>query len=79
MTTVTLTAFRSHASGMLSRVENGEKLVVLRHGKPIAEVSPISIPVDGKPSWKQSALRLTAKGAGLAAAILAEREHEGIS
>ena len=29
MTTVTLTDFRSHASGMLTRVENGETLVVI--------------------------------------------------
>ncbi len=78
-TTVTLTAFRSHASGMLSRVENGEILVVLRHGKPIAEVSPISTPVSGRLSWKQPALRLTTKGTGLSSAILAERDHEGIS
>jgi len=79
MTTVTLTAFRSHASGMLSRVENGETLVVLRHGRPIAEVSPVSLPVGAKASWKQPALRLTTKGAGLSSAILAEREHEGLS
>lgn len=78
MTTVTLTSFRSHASGMLSRVENGETLVVLRHGKPIAEVSPISRPPGTKPSWKRPALRLTTKGAGLSAAILAEREYESI-
>lgn len=79
MTTVTLTAFRSHASGMLSRVENGETLVVLRHGRPIAEVSPVSMPVRAKPSWKQPALRLTTKGASLSSAILAERDHEGLS
>lgn len=79
MTTVTLTEFRSHASGMLSRVENGEKLVVLRHGRPIAEVSPVSMPGGAEPSWKQPALRLTTKGAGLSSAILAERDHEGHS
>lgn len=38
MTTVTLTEFRSHASGMLSRVERGETLVVIRHGRPIEEI-----------------------------------------
>ena len=41
MTTITLIDFRSHASGMFTKVENGETLVVLRHGRPIAEVSPI--------------------------------------
>ena len=79
MTTVTLTAFRSHASGMLSRVENGETLVVLRHGRPIAEVSPVSRPAGAMPSWKQPALRLATKGSGLSSAIVAERDHEGVS
>lgn len=79
MTTVTLTAFRSQASGMFSRVGKGETLVVLRHGRPIAEVSPIAPPGGTKPSWTQPALRLTIKGAGLSSAIVAERDHEGIS
>ncbi len=73
MTTVTLTEFRSHASGMLTRVEHGETLVVLRHGRPIAEVSPAAREGDPQPSWKKPALRLTAKGAALSSAILEER------
>ncbi|MDA0577452.1 MAG: type II toxin-antitoxin system prevent-host-death family antitoxin [Verrucomicrobia bacterium] len=73
MTTVTLTEFRSHASGMLTRVERGETLVVLRHGRPIAEVIPVSREGDTQPSWKRPALRLTAKGAALSAAIREER------
>ncbi|MFZ4694541.1 MAG: type II toxin-antitoxin system Phd/YefM family antitoxin [Verrucomicrobiia bacterium] len=79
MTTVTLTEFRSHASGMLSRVEQGETLMVLRHGRPIAEVSPVSTTEHAQPSWKQPALRLKTKGAELSSAILKEREHEGVS
>lgn len=79
MTTVTLTEFRSHASGMLSRVEKGETIVVLRHGKPIAEVSPVRGNADAGPSWKRPALRLSTKGAALSTAILAEREHENVS
>lgn len=78
VTTVTLTEFRSHASGMLTRVEQGERLVVIRHGRPIAEISPISA-AGGEPSWKKPALRLTVKGAGLAAAVLAERNDESLS
>ena len=78
MTNVTLTDFRSHASGMLSRVEQGETLVVLRHGKPIAEVSPVLRPEKPEPSWKRQALRLTTKGASLSAAILGERDHESV-
>lgn len=79
MTTVTLTEFRSHASGMLTRVEQGETLVVLRHGRPIAEVTPVGKKDIGQASWKQKALRLSAKGAGLSSAILDERTHEDLS
>jgi prevent-host-death family protein len=79
MKTVTLTEFRSHVSTILTDVENGETIVVLRHGRPIAEVVPAS---DGKraaPSWKRPALRLSVKGSGLSSAILEERAHEGLS
>ena len=77
MKTVTFTEFRKNASGLFSDVENGEVLVIVRHGKAIAEVSPVSSP-DGPPAWKRSALRLSAKGAGLSAAILTERADEDI-
>ena len=79
MTTVTLTEFRSHASGMLSRVEHGERLVVIRHGRPIAEVSPVSDVAGANPSWKKPALRLVVKGASLSTAILTGRDDEGMS
>jgi prevent-host-death family protein len=79
MTTVTLTEFRSHASGMLSRVEHGETLLVLRHGRPIAEVTPIASQNKGQSSWKRPALRLSTKGMSLSATILAERDHESVS
>jgi antitoxin (DNA-binding transcriptional repressor) of toxin-antitoxin stability system len=79
MTTVTFTDFRSHASGMLTRVEHGETLVVLRHGRPIAEVSPVIQKDSVQPSWKRQALRLSTKGAGLSSAILKDRAHEDVS
>ncbi len=64
---------------MLSRVERGETLVVIRHGRPIAEVSPISAVAGDSPSWKKPGLRLIAKGASLSSAILTERDDEGVS
>ncbi len=79
MTTVTLTDFRSHASSILTRVEHGETLVVLRHGRPIAEVSPVIKNDRSQPSWKRPALRLSTKGAGLASAILEDRANEDVS
>jgi prevent-host-death family protein len=79
MTTVTLTEFRSHASGMLNRVENGETLLVIRHGRPIAEVTPVESQNSELPSWKRPALRLTTKGISLSETIIAERNRESIS
>ena len=79
MKTVTLTEFRSHASGMLTQVEHGETLLVIRHGEPIAEVSPVADKRTSQPSWKRPALRLSTKGSGLSSAILEERKREGIS
>lgn len=75
MIAITFTEFRNRASDLLNAVEKGEILTILRHGRPIAEVTPATKPV---PSWKRPALRLSVKGAGLAAAIAEEREHEVI-
>ena len=74
MKTVTLTEFRSHASGMLTKVEHGETIIVLRHGRPIAQVSPAERYTSTQPSWKSPALRLSTKGAGLSSAILEDRK-----
>jgi len=76
MKTVTVTEFRNHTSDMLTEVEHGETLVVIRHGRPIAEVSPLAA---NEPSWKRPALRLITKGGSLSSAILEEREHEAVS
>lgn len=78
MKTVTFTEFRKHASGLFSEVENGEILIVLRHGKPIAEVCPVSSPEDPVPSWKRPGLKLSVKGASLAEAILEDRSREDL-
>ncbi|PID74902.1 MAG: type II toxin-antitoxin system prevent-host-death family antitoxin [Desulfobacterales bacterium] len=77
MKTVTFTEFRKNASGLLSAVEQGEVFTIIRHGKPIAEISPAS-EQKALPAWKKPALRLTVKGQGLSAAILAERANESI-
>jgi antitoxin (DNA-binding transcriptional repressor) of toxin-antitoxin stability system len=78
MKTVTFTEFRKNASGLFSEVEKGDTLLVLRHGKPIAEISPASPGRHDRPSWKRPGLRLTAKGTALSAAILQERRRDDV-
>jgi antitoxin (DNA-binding transcriptional repressor) of toxin-antitoxin stability system len=76
--TITFTEFRKHASGLLSDVEKGETFLVLRHGKPMAEISQPSTERGTKASWQRSGSRLIAKGASLSSAILEERRRENI-
>ena len=77
MKTITFTEFRRHASTLFSAVESGETIVVIRHGKPIAEISPTDKSED-LPAWKKPGLRLSVKGTELSAAILEEREREDV-
>jgi prevent-host-death family protein len=77
MRTVTFTEFRKNASSMFSAVEKGEVIIILRHGKPVAQIKPVA---DEKevPSWKRPGLRLAVSGANLSAAIMEERNDENI-
>jgi len=74
MKTVTFTEFRKQASGLITEVEHGETLVVIRHGKPVAEVSPILDESLKTAPWRRPGLRLATRGLALSRAILAERE-----
>lgn len=42
---ITVGAFeaKTHLSALLERVENGEEIVITRHGKPLARLVPIEI------------------------------------
>ena len=76
MKTITFTDFREKASGFITEVEHGETLVLLRRGKPIAEVIPFSGRLQRTPSWKQPGIHLQIQGSDLSSAILEERESE---
>ncbi len=76
MKTITFTDFRKKASGFITEVEHGETLVLLRRGKPVAEVIPFSDKLPLIPSWKQPVGRLNMLGSSLSSAILEEREDE---
>ena len=76
MKTVTFTDFRNNASGFITEVEHGETLVLLRRGRPIAEVIPFFDKSKRTPSWKQPGICLQLNGNNLSSAILEEREVE---
>jgi len=59
---------------LLSAVENGEMVVVMGHGKPIAKILPADMDDENIQSWKKPALRLVTKGKKLSEAILEERD-----
>jgi prevent-host-death family protein len=74
MKSVAFTDFRKKASDLLTEVEHGETLILLRRGKPIAEVVPFSDKAQRTPAWKLSGIRLRIQGSDLSSAILEERE-----
>ena len=51
---IALSEFRANTSAMIDRVEKGETVRILRHGKPVAELVPIAPPrAEQKiPRWK---------------------------
>lgn len=75
MKTVTFTDFRKKASDFMTEVEHGQTLVVLRRGKPVAEIIPFTDTLRKEASWKQPRIRLQLKGADLSSAIVDEREQ----
>ncbi len=47
MSTVSLQELEADPAGLLDRVEAGERLVVSRGGRPVAELHPVTPPADG--------------------------------
>ena len=74
MKTIAFTDFRKKASDLITEVEHGETLILLRRGKPVAEIVPFSDRTQRAPAWKQSGIRLQIRGSDLSSAILEERE-----
>ncbi len=74
MRSVTFTEFRKDASALLSAVEDGEKILVIRHGKPIAEILPFKDTTNQLPSWKKKRIKKSIKGEELSSMILGERD-----
>jgi len=74
MKTITFTDFRKKASGFITEVEHGEAFVIVRHGKPVAEIIPFSNKPTKMPAWKQKGIQLQLEGSDLSSAILEDRE-----
>ncbi len=75
MRTVSFTEFRKNASAIFSSVEKGETVQVLRHGKGVAEITPISKTGKDLPSWKRKQIKLTVQGREISKIIVEEREN----
>lgn len=76
MTTISVSDFRSRVSRILNLVEEGEEMVLVRHGRPIARILPVEPDEDHIPSWKTPLRRISVRGASLSQAILEERQDE---
>lgn len=54
MQVVSVSEFRARAAEMVDRVQKGETVRILRHGKPVAElVAPADADAARPPRWKQ--------------------------
>jgi antitoxin (DNA-binding transcriptional repressor) of toxin-antitoxin stability system len=74
MKTITFTEFRKNASSFITEVELGESILLLRSGKPVAEIVPISEGIQRAPSWKKKGIHLQLHGGDLSSAILEDRK-----
>lgn len=73
MKTVQVTDFRKNTSSFINEVEHGETLILIRRGKPVAEIIPFSDRPEKIPAWKQPGIRLQIQGSDLFSAILEDR------
>lgn len=77
MQVVSVTEFRARAAEMVDRVQKGETVRILRHGKPVAELVAPSGQQGRVPAWKQPFEPLhicRADGKSGAQLIMQERE-----
>jgi len=72
MKTLTVTEFRKNASAVLDRVEQGESVLLMRHGRAIAKIIP-AVVSRTVPAWKRPGPRVAIPGASLSKAVLGER------
>ncbi len=77
METVGAFAAKTHLSDLLERVERGERFIITRHGKPVAQLTPVD--QRDPEAVKEAIARLKAfrKGHSLGGISLRELIEEG--
>ena len=68
MVTVNLAQAKAHLSDLLDKVEAGEEVVITRHGRPIAHLSPVApqkVPLRSLASFRAGMPRLRRPSAEL--------------
>lgn len=73
MKTVTFSQFRNNARKYIDAVEEGEELEIVRHGKPVALVSPL--PKERNARYWKSVKPLFPTGLALSRQVLQERKE----
>jgi antitoxin (DNA-binding transcriptional repressor) of toxin-antitoxin stability system len=72
MSTVPIEEIERDRSRYLSPVEAGEKLVLTRAGKPIAEITPVVPPADRNPGVEEDPAETALRPIGLAEGLFVE-------
>lgn len=77
-----LSEFRANVSAMLDRVEQGETVRIMRHGKPVADLTPVKPehdPAAKVPHWKRpiEPLRYLKPPAKSGAQLIIEERESG--
>jgi len=78
MVTVNVVEAKAHLSELLDKVENGETVVITRHGKPVANVTAAAQPKESIPFERLRSFRATMprRRGSSAAAIRKMRDEE---
>lgn len=82
MHTLALSEFRANASAMLDLVEQGERVRILRHGRPVADLVPVGAApeaVPRLPRWKMpiEPLRLARPDGRTGAQLIVDERERG--
>ena len=77
METVGAFAAKTHLSDLLERVERGERFTITRHGKPVAQLTPVDQRDPAAVKDAIAALKAFRKGHSLGGISLRELIEEG--